>query len=285
MAGTEQKINGTITSQVLGASGSFSLACTFQENLKVSAELSMGLGSAKGASVVVKSADKSIPMTCSMSASLSDGTSMSGTVDGMAKVGSAQSDVCIGDAQSSCVPLAIAADVTVTSTTGKLSGFTGKGVYSLTPSFTIPSLNEQLGQLKNFIGKMSVKTYAVRTSRSVPRAASTTGKMSIDFTRGASRTEIVHPSVKGGISTLGIGSYLAAAGPRVSKCSFSVTRGKKTFALLAVKTSATGITPTKKLTSAQYGRLKKFLAAKTGMALKLGVVCGATKASQTIRLG
>ena len=285
MAGTERIIPGTITSEALSLSGTFTLACTFQENIKVVAELTAGLQLAKGVTVIVKSADKAIPMVCSMSATFPDGTSMSGTVDGLAKVGSAESDACVGDTQLSCVPLAIEANVKVTSTMGKLSGYSGSGVYSLAPSFTIAKLNDELGLLKSSIGKSSVTVLSARVGRLVPRTAQTTGKMSINFARGASRTDIVHPAVKDGTSTLGVGSYLAAAGPRASKCSFSVTRGKKSFALAAVSTSATGITPTKTVTAAQYGRLKKALAAKAGTALKLGVVCGTTKSSQTIRLG
>lgn len=285
MAGTERVITGSITSEALSLSGTFTLACTFRENIKVTAELTAGLGLAKGAAVIVKTADKSIPMVCSMSATFPDGTSLSGTVDGSARVGSLESDACAGDTQLSCVPLAINANVKVTSTTGKLSGFTGSGVYSLSPSFTLAKLNDELGLLKSTIGKSSVTASSARVERLVPRVASTTGKMSINFAPGASRTDIVHPAVKDGTSTLAVGSYLAVAGPRAAKCSFSVTRGKKSFALATIKTSATGITPTKTVTAAQYGRMKKALAAKPGTALKLAVVCGTSKSSQAIRLG
>lgn len=285
MAGTERTVTGTITSQALGASGTFTLACTFEQNLKVTADLVAGLGLAKGASVTVKSADKTIPMTCSMSATLSDGTSMSGTVDGVAKVGSDNSDACVGDGQLSCVPLAIDANVNVTSTTGKLSGFTGKGTYSLKPSFTIAKLNDELGNLKNFIGKQSVGAFSVVSRRFVPRAVPTAGTMKIDFAPGAARTDIVHPAVRDGVSMLAEGSYIAATGPRSTKCVFAVSRAKKSFTLATVTSSATGVTPTRTVTTTQLTRLKKALGVKSGAKLTLNATCGATKASQSVTLG
>lgn len=281
LAGTEKAISGTITNSSLGLSGSFALKCQFKQDLKVSADLSIGMALARGASLEVKSGDNTIPMTCAMSASLSDGTSMSGVVEGAAKVGTVNSDACTGDTQRSCVPLSISATVTVTSTSGKLSGYVGSGTYDLKPSFTIPPLNDNLGQFLSLLGKS-----AVRTSSLHPRASGNAGSMKINFTPGASRTEIVYPVVSStGSSTLALGGYFGATGPRTTNCLFSVAKGKKSYVFAKVKSGADGSTPTKVLTSAQYGAIKKQLVAKPGTSLKMTVACGTAKATQSVTLG
>jgi len=281
LAGTEKSISGTITNATLGLSGTFALKCQFKQDLKATADLSIGMALARGASLEVKSGDSTIPMTCAMSASLSDGTSMSGVVEGAAKVGTINSDACTGDTQRSCVPLSISATVTVTSTSGKLGGYVGSGTYDLKPSFTIPPLNDNLGQFLSLLGKSSVMASSVR-----PRVASNAGSMKINFTPGAARTEIVYPVVAAtGTSTLAAGGYFAATGPRSTNCLFSVAKGKKSYVFAKVKSASDGSTPTKTLTSGQYGAIKKQLGAKPGAALKMTVACGSAKASQSVTLG
>ena len=281
LAGTEKAISGTITNATLGLSGTFALKCQFKQDLKVEAEMSLGMALASGVTVNVKSGDSTIPMTCAMSASLSDGTSMSGVIDGQSKVGTLNSDACTGDTQRSCVPLAISATVTITSTSGKLAGYVGTGTYDLKPSFTLPSLNDNLGQFLSLLGKSSV-----RASRFTPRAVSNDGAMKINFAPGAARTEIVYPVISAsGTSTLGFGSAFAVTGPRSTNCTFALVKGKKTYTFAKVKSGADGATPTKTLTGPQYNAIKKQLVAKAGNALKMTVACGTAKASQTVTLG
>jgi hypothetical protein len=281
LSGTEKSISGTIANATLGLSGTFALKCQFKQNLKASADLSIGMALARGASLEVKSGDSTIPMTCAMSATLSDGTSMSGVVEGAAKVGTINSDACTGDTQRSCVPLSISATVAVTSTSGKLSGYVGSGTYDLKPSFTVPPLNENLGQFLSLLGKSSVRASSVR-----PGVAGNTGSMKINFTPGSARTEIIYPVVTAtGTSTLSSGGYFAATGPRSTNCLFTVAKGKKSYVFAKVKSAKDGSTPTKTLTSAQYGAIKKQLVAKVGTALKMTVACGSAKASQSVTLG
>ena len=281
LAGTEKSISGTITNATLGLSGSFALKCQFKQDLKVSADLSVGMSLARGASLEVKSGDNTIPMTCAMSATLSDGTSMSGVVDGSATVGTISSDACTGDTQRSCVPLSISATVTVTSTSGKLAGYIGSGTYDLKPSFTVPPLNDNLGSFLSLLGKSSVRTSSLH-----PRVAGNAGSMKINFTPGAARTEIIYPVVtSSGASTLSLGGYFSATGPRSANCLFSAAKGKKSYVFAKVKSGSDGLTPTSTLTIAQYGAIKKQLAAKPGAALKMTVACGTAKATQSVTLG
>lgn len=281
IAGQEKEVTGTIANAVLGLSGTFALKCTFKQDLRVDADLSMGLALPRGAAVSVRSADKTIPVTCSMAATFTDGTSVTGSVDGTADVGSLKSDSCVGDTQVSCMPLAISAKVTVTSTTGKLAGYTGSGTYDLKPSFTLPTLNSNLSQLQSAIGKSSVRAF--RTALS---ATSRDGSMRIAFTPGVARTDIVHPAVASdGSSVFGVGSLMAAVGPRSTKCTYAVTRGKRTVTVATVTSSSTGIMPTQSVSKKHYDAVRKGLGAKPGSTLTFVAACGKVRAMQAVRLG
>ncbi len=281
IAGQEKAITGTITNSSLGLTGSFVLKCTFKQDLRVEADLSMGLALARGAAVAVRSADKTIPVTCSMAATFTDGTSVAGSVDGVADVGNLKSDSCTGDTQVSCMPLSISAKVTVTSTTGKLAGYTGSGTYDLKPSFTLPALNANLSQLQSAIGKSSVRAF--RTALS---ANSNEGAMRIAFAPGTTRTDIVHPAVAGnGSSTFGTGTLMAAVGPRSAKCTYAVARGKKTVTVSTIKSSTSGVMPTQTVSKKQYDAVRKGLNAKTGTPLTFVAACGTVRATQTVTLG
>lgn len=281
VSGSEKSVAGTVTNAALGLSGTFALKCTFRQSLQIDATLSIGLSLPRGASVVVRGADKQIPMTCSMTANFADGTSITGSVDGFADVGNLKSDSCTGDTRMSCVPLAITAKVTVTSTTGKLAGYTGTGTYTLTPAFTMGSLNENLATLQQNIGKSSV-----RVSRAVGAASSREGSLNIDFTPGSPRTDIVYPVVAAdGSSTVGTGSLIAATGPRKAKCSYALTSGKRSATVVSFVSSTTGVMPTHTITKKQYDSVRKTLGAKPGSRLSLVVACGKTRATQAVTLG
>lgn len=281
VSGSEKSVAGTVTNAALGLSGTFALKCTFRQSLQIDATLSIGSSLPRGASVVVRGADKQIPMTCSMTANFADGTSITGSVDGFADVGNLKSDSCTGDTRVSCVPLAITAKVTVTSTTGKLAGYTGTGTYTLTPAFTMGSLNENLATLQQAIGKSSV-----RVSRAVGAASSREGSLNIDFTPGSPRTDIVYPAVAAdGSSTVGIGSLIAATGPRKAKCSYALTSGKRSATVVSFVSSTTGVMPTHTVTKKQYDSVRKTLGAKPGSRLSLVVTCGKTRATQAVTLG
>lgn len=281
IAGQEKGVTGTIVNAALGLNGTFALKCTFKQDLRVDVDLSMGLAVARGAAVAVRSADKSIPVTCSMAATFTDGTSVTGSVDGTAEVGSVKSDSCIGDTQVSCMPLAISAKVTVSSTTGRLAGYTGSGSYEFKQSFTLPSLNANLSQLQQTLGKSSVRTFRI-----APAAASKEGSMRIAFTPGAARTDIVHPAVAAdGTSVFSVGSLLAAVGPRSAKCTYAVARGKKSVVVSTVTSSSSGVMPTQSVSKKQYDAVRKGLGAKAGASLTFVAACGKVRATQSVTLG
>jgi hypothetical protein len=281
VSGSEKSASGTVTNAVLGLSGSFALKCAFRQSLQIDAMLSIGSSLPRGASVVVRGADKQIPTICSMTANFTDGTSITGSVDGFADVGNLKSGSCTGDTRVSCVPLAITAKVTVTSTTGKLAGYTGTGAYTLTPAFTVGSLNDNLATLQQAIGKSSV-----RASRAVGAASSREGSLTIDFTPGSPRTDIVHPVVAAdGSSTVATGLLVAATGPRKTKCSYALTSGKRSVTIANFVSATTGVMPTHTVTKKQYDSVRKTLGAKPGSRLSLVVACGKTRATQAVTLG
>lgn len=281
LSGAEKAITGTVTNAALGLTGTFALKCTFKQELGIQADLSIGLALPRGALVAVKSADRGVPMTCSMSANFGDGTSVTGSVDGVADVGTTKSDACTGDTQMSCVPLSVTAAVTVTSTSGKLAGYTGKGTYTLKPSFTMNSMNTNLATLQQAIGKSSV-----RASRVVPGAASREGTMKIDFVPGGTRVDIVQPTIAAdGSSKLSVGSLIAANGPRKAKCAYSVARGKKSALIANVTSSTNGVMPTLTVSKKQYDGARKALSARPGAVLTLVAACGKIRATQSVTLG
>ena len=281
VSGSEKSVTGTVTNAALGLSGSFALKCTFRQDLQIDASLSIGSALPRGASAVVRSANKQIPVTCAMNASFTDGTSMTGTVDGVADVGNLKSDSCVGDARVSCVPLAVTANVTVTSTSGKLAGYTGSGTYTLTPSFTVNSLNDNLSTLQQAIGKSSVRAFRV-----VSAVSNREGSLKINFVPGTSRIDVVYPVVAAdGSSTFATGSLIAATGVRSTKCSYAVTRGKKSVSIAAFVSPSSGVMPTRAVTKKQYDTIRKTLGAKPGTALTLVVACGKTRATQSVTLG
>jgi hypothetical protein len=281
VTGSERSISGTVTNAALGLSGTFSLKCTFRQDLRIDASLSIGSSLSRGASVLVRSADRQIPMVCAMTANFGDGTSVTGSIDGFAEVGSVKSESCVGDTRVSCVPLSVSAKVTVTSTAGKLAGYTGTGTYTLTPAFTVSTLNDSLATLQQAIGKSSV-----RASRAVGAVSNREGSLKIDFVPGSPRIDIVYPVVAAdGSSSVGTGSLIAATGPRKSKCSYAVARGKKRVTLSRFLSSSTGVMPTRAVTKKSYVSVRKTLAAKPGTALSIVVVCGKTRATQSVTLG
>ncbi|MFZ9697185.1 MAG: hypothetical protein ACO3C5_06070 [Ilumatobacteraceae bacterium] len=281
VAGSERSVAGTVTNAALGLSGAFALKCMFRQDLRIDADLSIGASLPRGASVLVRSADKQIPMVCAMTANFGDGTSVTGSIDGVAEVGSVKSESCVGDTRVSCVPLSISAKVTVTSTAGKLAGYTGTGIYTLTPSFTVSTLNDSLATLQQAIGKSSV-----RASRAVGAVSNREGSLKIDFAPGSPRIDIVYPVVAAdGSSRVSTGALIAATGPRKAKCSYAIARGKKSVTLSSFVSPSTGVMPTHAISKKGYKLVRKTLAAKAGTALSVVVACGKTRATQSVTLG
>ena len=278
MSGEERTISGTVTNAALSLSGSFTLKCVFQESLSAKANLSFGLGVKGLMQLDVVSASVAMPMTCAMSMSLGGGTTVAGTVDGLAKIGSTVSQSCTGSTLESCVPLSVDAKVSVTSATGKFAGLVGTGTYSFTPSFTVPSLNGNLGLLTG-----QLKSSSVRASRAVVRTTNTSGSMSIDFAAGKAKTEILHPIVaSSGSSSFGKGLRYGAVSTPKDKCIFTAVKGKKKFSFPALTAASNGATASKVVTAAQSKAMAKALGIKANAAFSLQAKCGKTITTQTV---
>ncbi len=278
MSGEERTIKGTVTNAALGLSGSFSLKCIFQETLSAKANLSFGLGVKDFMQLDVVSASVAMPMTCAMAMSLGGGTTVAGTVDGVAKIGTTVSQSCSGSSLESCVPLSVDAKVSVTSATGKFAGLVGTGTYSFTPSFTIPSLNSNLSLLTG-----QLKASSVRANRAVVRTTNTSGSMSINFAAGKAKTEILHPVVgSSGSSSFGKGLRYGAVSRPKDKCVFTAVKGKKKFSFPVLTTASNGATASKTVTSAQSKAMAKALGMKPNAAFSLQVKCGKTTAMQSV---
>ena len=278
MSGEERTIKGTVTNAALSLSGSFSLKCIFQESLSAKANLSFGLGVKDLMQLDVVSASVAMPMTCAMAMSFGGGTTVAGTIDGLAKIGSTISQSCTESTLESCVPLLVDAKVSVTSATGKFAGLVGTGTYSFAPSFTVPSLNGNLGLLAG-----QLKAQSVRASRAVVRTTNTSGSMSIDFAAGKAKTEILHPAVStAGTSSFGKGLRYGAVSTPKNKCVFTAAKGKKKFSFPALTTASNGATTSKIVTPAQSKAMAKALGMKAKAAFSLQVKCGKTTTTQSV---
>ena len=278
MGGEERTISGTVTNAALSLSGSFTLKCVFQEGLSAKANLSFGLGVKGLMQLEVLSASKDMPMTCAMAMSLGEGTTVTGTVDGLAKIGTSASQSCTGSTLESCVPLSVDATVSVTSATGRFAGLVGTGTYSFTPSFTVPSLNSNLGLLSG-----QLKSSSVRANRAVVRVSNTSGSMQINFAAGKARTEILHPAVTAtGSSTFGKGLLYGAVSAPKAKCIFTAVKGKKKFAFPALTAASNGSTASKTVSAAQSKAMAKALGLKANAAFSLQAKCGKTATTQSV---
>ena len=278
MGGEERTISGTVTNAALSLSGSFTLKCVFEEGLSAKANLSFGLGVKGLMQLEVLSASKDMPMTCAMAMSFGGGTTVSGTIDGLAQIGTTVSQSCSGSTLESCVPLSVDAKVSVTSATGKFAGLVGMGTYSFTPSFTVPSLNSNLGLLSG-----QLKASSVRASRAVVRESNTSGSMQINFAAGKAKTEILHPSVSAtGSSTFGKGLRYGAVSAPKERCVFTAVKGKKKFSFPALTAASNGATASKNVTATQSKAMAKALGLKVNAAFSLQAKCGKTTTTQSV---
>ena len=277
--GTEKIITGTVTNTALSLKGTFSLKCSFKQSLTVSASLSFGMAVKGGSQLSINPSTAVIPISCGIRIEMSDGTTVTAAVEGSAGVG--ETAPCEGESDRSCVGIAADTKVTVTSATGALKGYVGNGTYSFKDSFTLPSINENLGQVGSLLGKSSVSAY-----RSVPQATSNVGVMKIAFVPGAAKTEILYPAVVVGSKTIfgKNATYGAIASPK-AKCVFTAVKGAKQFALPAVTANAQGATTTKKLTAVQATAMSKALGIKAGSVFTLRAKCGTATTNQNVVYG
>ena len=277
--GTEKIITGTVTNTALSLKGTFSLKCSFKQSLTVSASLSIGMAVKGGSQLSIIPTTVPIPISCGIRIEMSDGTTVTAAVEGSA--GAGETAPCEGTTDRTCVGIVADTKVIVTSATGALKGYVGSGTYSFKDSFTLPSINENLGQVGSLLGKSSVRSY-----RSVPQVTDNTGVMKIAFVPGAAKTEILYPAVIAGTKTVfgKNATYGAVSSPK-AKCVFTAVKGAKQFALPAVTANAQGATATKLLTAAQATAMSKALGMKTGSAFTLRAKCGTATTNQNVVYG
>ena len=277
--GTEKVITGTVTNTALNLKGTFSLKCSFKQSLAVSASLSFGMAVKGGAQLSINPTTVVIPISCGIRIEMSDGTTVTAAVEGSA--GAGETAPCEGATDRSCVGIVADTKVNVTSATGALKGYVGSGTYSFQDSFTLPSINENLGQVGSLLGKSSVRAY-----RSVPQATGNAGVMKIAFVPGTAKTEILYPAVAAGTKTIfGKNATYAAVSSPKAKCVFTAVKGAKQFALPALTANAQGATTTKKLTATQATKMSKALGVKTGSAYVLRAKCGSATTNQNVVYG
>ena len=273
---TEKTITGTVANKGLGLTGSFSLKCSFKQSVTINASLSFGMAVAGGARMSIDPTTSTIPISCGIRIVMSDATTMNGTVEGSAVIGAAAP--CEGAVENSCVGIVADTKVTVTSGTGELKGYVGSGTYTFQDSFTLPEINDSLGQVGSALGKSSVSAF-----RLAPRVAGSAGTMNISFVPGAPKTEILYPAVVAGAkSAFGKNATYAAVSSPKAKCVFTAVKGAKQFALPAVIANAQGATTTKKLTATQATKMSKALGIKAGSAFVLRAKCGSATTNQNV---
>ena len=272
----EKSITGTVTNKALGLTGSFLLKCSFKQSVTITASLELGMALPGGTQMSVSPTNSAIPISCGIRIVLSDETTMNGTVEGSATIGATKQ--CEGSSDKSCVGIQADAQVVVTSATGQLKGYIGTGTYTFQDAFTLPKLNDSLGQAVFLLGKSSV-----RALRSSPKVADSTDALNIKFARGAAKTEILYPaSVAGAESSFGKNSTYGAVSAPKAKCVFTAVKGSRQFALPAVTANAQGATVTKVLTSAQAAAMAKSLKLKVGSAFVLRAKCGSATTNQNV---
>jgi hypothetical protein len=277
--GTEKVITGTVTNAALALKGTFSLKCSFKQSFTVSASLSIGMAVKGGSQLIVSPTTTPIPISCGIRIEMSDGTTVTAAVEGSA--GGGETAPCEGATDRTCVGIVADTKVIVTSATGALKGYVGSGTYSFQDSFTLPSINENLGQVGSLLGKSSVRAY-----RSVPQAMGNAGVMKIAFVPGAAKTEILYPAVVAGTKTIfGKNATYGAVSAPGAKCTFTAVSGKRQFVLPSVTANAQGATATKTLTSAQATAMAKSLRLKEGSAIVLRAKCGKATTNQNVVYG
>jgi len=273
---SEKSVTGTVANKALGLTGSFLLKCSFKQSITIAASLEIGMALQGGSQMSVSPTNSIVPISCGFRIVLSDKTTMNGTVEGSATIGATAS--CVGSSDKSCVGIAANAQVIVTSATGKLKGYVGSGTYTFQDAFTLPKLNDSLGQAGFLLGKSSVR--ALRYS---PKVAGIAGALNIAFVPGASKTEILYPAVVAGAkSSFGKNATYGAVSAPGAKCTFTAVSGKRQFVLPSVAANAQGATATKTLTSAQATAMAKSLRLKEGSAIVLRAKCGAATTNQNV---
>ena len=272
----ETSITGKVSNQSLGLTGTFLLKCSFKQSITVTTSLEIGMSVQGGSRMSISPTNSSIPISCGIRIALSDQSTLSGTVEGTAIVGTEAP--CVGSTDNSCVGISADTQVVVTSGTGELKGYVGSGTYTFQDAFTLPKINESLGQAGQALGKSSV-----RAMRSVPRTENGTGAMNIKFVPGAAKTEILYPAVVAGTkSAFGKGATYAAVSAPKAKCVFTAVKGSKQYALPAVTANAQGATVTKALTPAQATGMSKALGLKVGAGFVLRAKCGTATTNQNV---
>ena len=223
-------LTGTAKSDSLGFSdGVFNLKCSFRSNLSVTVGIDAGL---KVPTLIAMKnlVSSQLPVACSFTAtSAAKGASLSGTIEGLANVGSSASKQCAASAVA-CVPFSLdSVNVTITDTTGSLDGLVGSGTYSYADTF-------QLEGITDIVDKFTATKKALGLGiRNRPQVDPDQGAMKLTFAEGSGKSTILRPApLKAGgqgIVTAGEGVHVATVAG--AKCSITLSNGARKSTLTA----------------------------------------------------
>jgi len=217
-------LTGTAKSDSLGFSdGVFNLKCSFRSNLSVTVSIDAGL---KVPTLIAMKnlVSSQLPVACSFTAtSAAKGASLSGTIEGLANVGTAASKQCAATTVA-CVPFSLdSVNVIITDTTGSLDGLVGSGTYSYADTF-------QLTDITGMVDKFTATKKALGLGiRNRPQAVADTAAMKLTFAEGSGKSTILRPApLKAGgqgIVTAGEGVHVVTVAG--AKCSVTLANGAK----------------------------------------------------------
>ena len=271
-------ITGTAKSDSLGFSdGVFKLKCSFRANLSITVSIEAGLK--VPTLIALKNLVSSqLPVACSFTAtSAAKGASLSGTIEGLANVGTKASEQCSPTAVA-CVPFSLdSVTVTVTDTTGSLDGLVGSGTYSYADTF-------QLTGITDMVDKFNATKKAMGLGiRNRPRVDPDQGAMKLTFAEGAGKSTILRPAPlkTGGQGIVAAGEGVQVATVAGAKCSITLANGAKKSTLTATA-SADGVAVLGYSATTLKATAKKIGAVKRGKTLPTVTVTAACTSGTTV---
>ncbi len=271
-------ITGTASSSSLGFSdGVFNLKCSFRANLSVTVSIDAGL---KVPTLIAMKnlVSSQLPVACSFTAtSAAKAASLSGTIEGLANVGTKASQQCSASAVA-CVPFSLdSVTVNVTDTTGALDGLVGSGSYSYADTF-------QLTGITDIVDKFTATKKAMGLGvRGRPRVDPDQGAMKLTFAEGAGKSIILRPaplkSGGQGIVTAGEGIHVATVAG--AKCSITLANGSRT-STLTTTAGADGVAVVSYTATKLKAAAKKIGAVKRGKTLPSVTATAACSSGTTV---
>lgn len=276
--GKVMTLTGTAKSNSLGFSdGVFNLKCSFRSNLSVTVGIDAGL---KVPTLIAMKnlVSPQLPVACSFTAtSAAKGASLSGTIEGLANVGTSASKKCAATTVA-CVPFSLdSVNVIITDTTGSLDGLVGSGTYSYADTFQLTGIT---GMVDKFTATKKALGLGIRNR---PQAVADTAAMKLTFAEGSGKSTILRPAplkaAGQGIVTAGEGVHVATVAG--AKCSVTLANGAKK-STLTTTAGADGVAVIDYSATKLKAAAKKIGAVKRGRTLPSVTVSAACSSGTTV---